>query len=55
MFSDLWNPLLLDVLVGGVVTHAVADQEHVSQGVGQRSQLIKVFLTCRVKQSNLQR
>lgn len=42
--SDLWNPFLRNVLEGGWANYAEAQQENVSTGVTQRTQLVKLIL-----------
>lgn len=44
MSADLWNPLLRNVLEGGGVDDAEAQQEHVRAGVAQRPQLVELIL-----------
>lgn len=41
---DLWDPLLSDVVKGGGVNQAEAEEEDVGVGVGQRSEFIKLLL-----------
>lgn len=44
VLSDLGDPLLRDVLEGGRIDNAEAQQEHVHAGVTQRAQLVKLVL-----------
>lgn len=44
VLSDLGDPLLRDVLEGGRIDNAEAQQEHVHAGVTQRAQLVKLIL-----------
>lgn len=44
MSPDLWDPLFRDILEGGGTNHAEAQQEHISAGVAERSQLVKLIL-----------
>lgn len=41
---DLWDPLLGDVVKGGGVNQAEAEEEDVGVGIGQRSEFIKLLL-----------
>merc|ERR1719471_48778 len=49
------HPLAPDVLVRGPGDHAVADEEHVSLGVGQHSQAVVVLLSCCVPETQVDR
>lgn len=44
MSPDLWDPLFRHILEGGGTNHAEAQQEHISAGVAERSQLVKLIL-----------
>lgn len=48
--SDLWMPLVFDVLVGGRAGDGEADDEDVGLRVGQRPQPVVLLLTRRVPQ-----
>jgi hypothetical protein len=41
---QLWDPFLLDIVVGGRIYDREADEEHVSVGVGEWPQLVIVLL-----------
>lgn len=44
MLSDLWDPLLRNILERGGTNYAEAQQEHICTGVTQGPQLVKLFL-----------
>ncbi len=48
--SDLWVPLVFDVLIGGGARDGEADDEDVGLRVGQRPQSVILLLTRRVPQ-----